>query len=151
MTITRTSRVLLGAALCLSAALGSTASTAIAATTPQTATTASTALAQRHGESSITARVSNPTPAAGEEFVVRGNYVFEGLPAGGHAVKVQTYRDQRWINIEGARVTAQADGDYRVRVVLFIRGVRDLRVVGISGTPDHPNSHHRFVVEVTRH
>lgn len=136
MTTTRSLRLALAALLTATLALGSGAGLATA---------------QRHGPSSITSRVDDPTPAVGEAFVVRGNYVFEGLPADAHTVKVQTYRNGHWTGIEGARVTTHVDGDYRVRVILFIRGVRDLRVVGVSGTADHPNSYDRFVVEVSRH
>ena len=48
-----------------------------------------------------------------------------------------------------ARVTTRIDGSYRVRVVLNVRGVRDLRAVGIAGD-GHRNSYARFVVEVFR-
>ena len=64
-------------------------------------------------------------------------------------VKIQTFRDDHWLNLDGARVTTRTDGSYRVRVVLNIRGVRDLRAVGIAGD-GHRNSYARFVVEVFR-
>jgi hypothetical protein len=101
--------------------------------------------AARHGASSISVHASDPTPRLGEEFVLRGRYLANGGPAAGHAVKVQTYRHGEWANIKGAKVTARPDGRYRVRVILFVEGVRDLRVVGIAS--DH-NSYHRIVVEV---
>ena len=85
---------------------------------------APTASAQRPGESSITARVDNPTPAVGEQFVVRGNYVFEGLPAAGHDVVVQTYRHRRWVNLDGARVTAQATATTRAGHLVHPRRAR---------------------------
>ena len=106
--------------------------------------------AQRHGASSVTARVPNPTPAVGEEFIVRGRYLLDGAPAAGHDVKVQTYRNRHWLDLDGARVAVRSDGRYRVRVILFVRGVRDLRVVGLAG-PGYPNSFDRIVVEVVRH
>jgi hypothetical protein len=96
---------------------------------------------------SITAHPSNDTPHVGEEFVVRG--VYDGPGTGVHDVKIQTFRNDRWLNLDGARVTTRSDGSYRVRVILSIRGVRDLRAVGIAGD-DHRNSYARFVVEVLR-
>jgi hypothetical protein len=93
----------------------------------------------------ITAHPSDHTPRVGEEFAVRGMYDGPGPRA--HDVKVQTFRDNRWLDLDGARVTTRSDGSYRVRVVLNIRGVRDLRAVGIAGG-GRPNSYKRFVVEV---
>jgi hypothetical protein len=95
--------------------------------------------------SSITAHASDDTPHVGEEFVVRG--VYDGPGAAAHDVKIQTFRNDRWLNIDGARLTTRSDGSYRVRLVLNIRGVRDLRAVGIAGD-DHRNAYARFVVEV---
>jgi hypothetical protein len=95
--------------------------------------------------SSITAHPSDDTPSAGEQFVVRG--VYDGPGRSAHDVKLQTFRNDKWLNLDGARVTTKSDGSYRIRVILNIRGVRDLRAVGISGG-DHKNSYARFVVEV---
>jgi hypothetical protein len=95
----------------------------------------------------ITAHPSNDTPHLGEQFVVRG--VYDGPGRKAHDVKIQTFRNDRWLNLSGARVTTRADGSYRVRVILDVRGVRDLRAVGIAGS-GHPNSYARFVVEVFR-
>jgi hypothetical protein len=96
---------------------------------------------------SITAHPSNDTPQVGEQFVVRGEY--DGPGRGVHDVKIQTVRDDHWLNLDGARVTTRSDGSYRVRLVLDVRGVRDLRAVGIAGD-GHRNSYARFVVEVFR-
>jgi hypothetical protein len=93
----------------------------------------------------ITAHSSDDTPQVGEEFVVRG--VYDGPGRRAHDVKIQTLRKDQWINLDGARVTARSDGSYRVRVILNVRGVRDLRAVGIAGH-GRPNSYARFVVEV---
>jgi hypothetical protein len=97
------------------------------------------------GASSITAHPSDPTPQLGGEFVIRGQYLDHGGSAVDHAVKVQTYRKGEWLNIAGAKVATDSEGRYRVRVVLFVRGVRDLRVVGIG---DGDRTYHRLVVEV---
>jgi hypothetical protein len=101
----------------------------------------------RHGASNLTAHASDDTPRAGDEFTVHGRYTPGGHTGEGHVVKVQTYRNGQWLALRGARVEAQAQGTYRVRVILFTSGVRDLRVVGIAGA-DRPNSYHRIVVEV---
>jgi hypothetical protein len=83
----------------------------------------------------------------GEEFAVRG--VYDGPGPRAHDVKIQTFRNDRWLDLDGARVTTRSDGSYRVRVVLSIRGVRDLRAVGIAGD-GRANSYKHFVVEVLR-
>jgi hypothetical protein len=97
--------------------------------------------------SPITAHPSEHTPRVGEQFAVRG--VYDGPGPRAHDVKIQTFRNDEWLNLDGARVTARSDGSYRVRVILRIRGVRDLRAVGIAGNA-RPNSYARFVVEVLR-
>jgi hypothetical protein len=103
----------------------------------------------QHGErrAQITAHPSKHTPRVGEQFVVRG--VYDGPGPRAHEVKIQTFRDNEWLNLDGARVTTRSDGSYRVRVILRIRGVRDLRAVGIAGN-GRPNSYARLVVEVLR-
>jgi hypothetical protein len=101
------------------------------------------------GDSRITAHASDYTPTAGQVFIVRGRYLHDGSVAAGHTVRLQTYAGGGWISIAGARVKANADGTYRLRVILFVRGVRDLRVMGRAGD-GHRNSFHRFVVEVQR-
>jgi hypothetical protein len=95
----------------------------------------------------INARPSDHTPHVGEQFVVRGAYDPPGRRA--HEVKIQTLRDDRWRDLDGTRVWTRADGSYRVRVVLFLRGVRDLRAVGIAGG-GRRNSYARLVVQVLR-
>jgi hypothetical protein len=97
--------------------------------------------------SPITARPSDDTPRVGQEFFVRG--VYDGPGPRAHDVKIQTFRNNRWLDLDGARVTTRSDDSYRVRIVLTIRGVRDLRAVGIAGG-GRPNSYARFVVEVFR-
>jgi hypothetical protein len=129
MTVTRTSALVTAASLLAASAIG---------------LTGSPAAAQR---ASITAHPSDHTPHVGQEFVVRG--VYDGPGTRAHDVKIQTFRDGRWRILDGARVTTSSDGSYRVRVILGIRGVRDLRAVGIAGG-DRRNSYARFVVEVFR-
>lgn len=106
--------------------------------------------AQAHGTSKITVRISDPTPVAGQTFVLRGRFTLGGADAAGHTVKVQTYRNGHYRQIDGARVTTDSEGRYRVRLILLTRGVRDLRVAGVAGG-HHSNTYHRFVVEVQPH
>ena len=58
---------------------------------------------------------------------------YRGAVAAGHTVRLQSYGDGSWTKIVGARVRTGADGRYRLRVILLVRGVRDLRVVGVAG------------------
>jgi hypothetical protein len=53
----------------------------------------------------------------------------EGEPVGDAVVRVRTYVDGRWVDIKGARVTTNDEGRYRVRIVLYRKGDRLLRVV----------------------
>jgi len=125
-----------------------TLSAAIATTSALTlGLVGTTSSASAHGdESKVTVRASDYTPQQGETFVLRGRFEHDGRAAGGHTVRLQTYR-QGWHNIAGAAVTTDSDGRYRMRVILSIRGVRDLRVMGVSDDV-HRNSFKRFVVEV---
>jgi hypothetical protein len=67
--------------------------------------------------------------AAGEQFVLRGRLTSQGEPVPGATVRVKTFRDGDWVRLRGATVSTNDAGRYRVRVVLFQKGDRDLRVV----------------------
>ncbi|MGH3507002.1 MAG: hypothetical protein ACRDO2_07335 [Nocardioidaceae bacterium] len=95
----------------------------------------------------ITVRVSDETPASGQQFIARGKLTMGGLPAEDHVVKVQTYRDGAWEQITGARVLTNDEGKYRVRLILSMKGKRLLRVVGV-GQGDEPTERQRFTVRV---
>ncbi|HET8915834.1 MAG TPA: hypothetical protein VFM91_09025 [Propionibacteriaceae bacterium] len=95
----------------------------------------------------ISAVVSDSTPASGDQFVVHGRFVLAGTPAEDRPVKVQALRDGTWTQLDGARVTTNDEGRYRVRVVLSQTGKRTLRVVGVSPEGSR-NAFHRFVVTV---
>jgi hypothetical protein len=100
-----------------------------------------------HGDGSeITVRADDYTPQSGQTFVLRGRFSEDGRPARGEKVRLQSYR-QGWHNITGAVVTTDSDGRYRMRVILSVKGVRDLRVKGVSSDGDH-HAFRRFVVEV---
>lgn len=95
----------------------------------------------------ITVRVSDSTPASGEQFIARGKLIMGGLPAGDHVVKVQTWRDGAWEQISGAKMHTSSDGTYRMRLILSQKGERTLRVVGV-GQGDEPTERQRFSVTV---
>jgi hypothetical protein len=106
-----------------------------------------TPVAVAHGDGSqITVRANDYTPQSGQTFVIRGQFLHEGKPARGAKVRLQSYR-RSWSNITGAVVTTDSDGRYRMRVILSVEGVRDLRVKGVSTDGDH-HAFKRFVVEV---
>lgn len=83
----------------------------------------------------ITARSSADVMAPGEQFVLRGRFTIGARPASDHVVKVQSGYIGAWRTLDGARVRTGPDGRYRVRVVLCVKGVRDLRVVGVVPGP----------------
>jgi hypothetical protein len=120
---------------------------AVVTVTALTALVAGPAEAAHPGTSRISARASDYTPAAGEVFAVRGLYTPGGLVVAGQVVRLQSYAAGKWTNIAGARVTTNADGRYRMRVILSVRGVRDLRVMGIAAD-GHGRSFQRFTVQV---
>jgi len=83
----------------------------------------------------ITARPSENVVAPGETVVLRGRYTRRDVPAADHRVKVQTGSVGQWRTLDGARVHTDSEGRYRVRVILYRKGVRDLRVVGVVPGP----------------
>jgi hypothetical protein len=93
----------------------------------------------------LTARVSDETPASGQQFVVRGKLIEMGMTGKDHAIRVQTYLGGSWQPI--AHVRTDQDGKYRVRVILSTPGKRILRVVAPAGSNEH-HQHTRFVVTV---
>jgi hypothetical protein len=87
------------------------------------------------GSAQITARSSEDGVEPGETVFIRGLFTIAGNPAAAHAVKVQTGHVGSWRTLDGARVRTGPDGRYRVRIVLYAKGVRDLRVVGVVPGP----------------
>ena len=107
------------------ATAGTLATAVVAATL-----TATPALADDPAPSRITVRPSVSEPDPGQQFLLRGRLRSEGEPVAGATVRVQTWRDGGWQRLKGAVVTTNDEGRYRVRVILFQDGDRDLRVVG---------------------
>jgi hypothetical protein len=93
----------------------------------------------------LTAKVSDKTPASGQQFVVRGRLFEMGMSGKDHAIRVQTLLGGSWQPV--AHVSTDEDGRYRVRVILSTTGKRTLRVVAV-GQGQEPNLHTRFVVNV---
>jgi len=112
------------------------------------ATSASSASAQTApANPQISVRVSDSTPASGQQFVVRGTFTRFGDGAADRPVKVQAWRDGSWTQLTGARVATNDEGQYRMRLILSQTGERDLRVVGVSPEGAR-NAFHRFSVTV---
>ena len=93
----------------------------------------------------LTAKVSDKTPASGEQFIVTGKLVEMGMTGKDHAIRVQTLLGGSWQPV--AHVRTDQDGKYRVRVILSTPGQRVLRVVAPAGS-NEDNQHTRFVVNV---
>lgn len=123
------------------------AASALAVTT---AVVASAVPAQACGgcdDADISVRVSDATPASGQQFLARGRLIMGGLPAPEHTVKVQARRGGEWVLLRGARVQTNDEGRYRMRLVLSQQGTRVLRVVGV-GERAEPTQRQRFTVTV---
>jgi len=106
-------------------------SLAAGATVVSLAPTTAAAEAAAGAKSAITVRASDRHEVdPGEQFVLRGRMSSQGSPVAGAIVRVQAYRGSGWEPLSGAVVRTGSDGRYRVRVVLFSGGDRDLRVVG---------------------
>jgi hypothetical protein len=93
----------------------------------------------------LTAKVSDKTPASGQEFVVRGRLFEMGMSGKDHAIRVQTLLGGAWQPV--THIRTDEDGRYRVRVILSTTGKRTLRVVAV-GQGHEMNLHTRFVVNV---
>jgi hypothetical protein len=94
----------------------------------------------------LTAKVSDSTPASGEQFIVRGKLIEMGMTGKDHPIRVQTLLGGSWQPI--AHVRTDQDGKYRVRVILSTTGKRILRVVAPAQDSSEVNQHTRFVVNV---
>jgi hypothetical protein len=93
----------------------------------------------------LAAKVSDKTPASGQQFIVRGRLFEMGMSGKDHAVRVQTLLGGSWQPV--AHVRTDEDGRYRVRIILSTTGERTLRVVAV-GQGHEMNLHTRFVVTV---
>lgn len=119
---------------------------ALATLAPLTAVAPATAQASTF-TASITVRVSDTTPAAGQAFRVRGLFRINGEPAVNHIVKFQELRNDQWQALKGARIRTNEEGRYRLRLILHMKGQNVLRAVGVTGD-GHRNAFKRFTVTV---
>ncbi|HSE09912.1 MAG TPA: hypothetical protein VLB29_14705 [Nocardioidaceae bacterium] len=106
------------------------------------------AVAETPADSRISVRPSNYNPDQGEMFRLSGRMLSEGVPVPGVTVRVQTWRNGGWVPLKGAVVTTNDEGRYRVRVVLFQDGDRDLRVVANPEGDDIRTARKTTVVRV---
>jgi hypothetical protein len=79
--------------------------------------------------SRVTVHASDYDVRSGEQFRLRGILKSEGEPVADATVRVKTYRNGAWVRLRGAVVTTNDEGRYRVRIVLQMKGQRQLRVV----------------------
>jgi hypothetical protein len=79
--------------------------------------------------SHVTATPSTTTPASGETFHVNGAVWSGGVrvPA---TIHVKTWQHDQWVQLKGAVMHTNRDNMYRIRVILQMKGERQLRVVG---------------------
>ena len=97
--------------------------------------------------SRVTATATDTTPASGQTFRIHGAVWSEGekVPA---IIHVKTFRDGHWIQLSGATMRTNRDDLYNIRVILQMKGERQLRVVG-DPLPAHiATSHHDLTVVV---
>jgi hypothetical protein len=97
----------------------------------------------------ITAHPTKTTVDSGEQFRVHGLFTINSAPAVNKTVKIQSQTADGWKNITGAHVSTGSDGRYSVRLVLSLKGKRDLRAVGITPSPSVPNPKAPFTVTVS--
>jgi hypothetical protein len=88
------------------------------------------AVADEPAPSRMTARPNSFHVDPGERFVIRGRLLSEGEPVAGAPVRVRTWTEEGFVDIKGARVTTDSEGRYRVRIVLYRKGDRLLKVIG---------------------
>lgn len=93
----------------------------------------------------LTAKVSDSTPASGQEFILHGKLFEMGMPGKDHKIRIQSRSAGSWHAV--AHVRTNEDGKYRSRLILSTTGRRVLRVIAV-GQGDEQNLHQRFVVNV---
>ena len=119
---------------------------AIAATATMTAT--APAGAATLAPSRITVHATDTTPASGQLFRLQGQVLSsdESVPA---TVRVKTFRNGAWVQLQGAVVKTNSDNRYNVGIRLQMKGERLLRVIGDPVDPDIRTA--RKTITVTVH
>ena len=115
------------------------AATSVLAMAPaQTAT-----LAPSH----VTVHSTDYTPASGETFRLYGAVWSEGV-AVPSVIRVKTYMKGEWVQLKGAVMHTNRDNGYQMRVILQMKGERQLRVVGNPDGNDIATSQKTITVTV---
>lgn len=110
---------------------------------------AAPAVAEEPAPSRMTAIPSKFQVDPGEQFVVRGRMLSQGEPVVGAPVRVRTWSDEgRFVDIEGARVKTNSEGRYRVRIVLYRKGDRLLKVIGNPAGDDIATARRNILMQV---
>jgi hypothetical protein len=97
--------------------------------------------------SRVTATATDYTPASGQTFRIFGAVRSEGVrvPA---TIRVKTFRNGAWVRLPGAVMQTNRFDNYRIRVVLQMKGQRMLRVVADPTPVGIGNSHKDLTVQV---
>ncbi len=97
--------------------------------------------------SRITAHPSDTTPAAGETFRVRGAVWSEGVrvPA---TIRMKDWENGQWVQLKGAVMHTNRDNRYVMRVILHLKGERQLRAVGVPDSATISTARTTFSVTV---
>jgi hypothetical protein len=98
--------------------------------------------------SHVTATPSTTTPASGETFRVRGAVLTDKdvrVPA---TIHVKTWRNGRWVQLRGAVMHTNRDNGYHMRIILQMKGERQLRVVGDPDSATIATARTTFTVTV---
>ena len=98
--------------------------------------------------SRITVRASDYTVSSGEQFRLRGFLTSEGTPLEDATVRVKTYRNGEWVRLPGAFDLTNDEGRYGIRIILQMKGQRQLRVIGDPKGDDIRNARRDIVVTV---
>ena len=108
---------------------------------------AAPSLSQAATATRVTATATDTTPASGQTFRIHGAVLSGGerVPA---TIHVQTFRSGQWVQLTGATMKTNRDDLYNIRVILQMKGERQLRVVGDPDRAGLPNGHKDLMVVV---
>jgi len=97
--------------------------------------------------SRVTVTATDYTPASGQTFRLFGAVRSEGVkvPA---TIRVKTFRNGEWVQLRGAVMQTNRFNQYRIRVILQMKGQRMLRVVADPKPVGIRNSHKDITVQV---
>ena len=98
--------------------------------------------------SHVTVTATDYTPASGQTFRLYGAVWSQGerVPA---TIRVKTFRDGEWVQLDGAVMKTNRDNKYSIRIILQMKGERLLRVIGNPTDDDIKTA--RKTITVTVH